>query len=45
MSEDFFKNFVYQAVVNKKYLNEDEKKALEKELKVFPIYDPMGTLA
>ena len=45
MSEEFFKTFVYQAVINKKYLNKDELEALEKEIKVYPCYDPMGTLA
>ena len=48
MSDSWFDNFVYQAVINKKYLPEDLKKAYE-EGKDNPIellpWDPMGALA
>ena len=45
MSASWFDRFVYQAVINKKYLNADELKALEAEPIVVPPWDPMGTLA
>ena len=48
MSDDWFDNFVYQAVINKKYLSEDLKKTFEEGSKT-PIqlspWDPMGALA
>lgn len=48
MSDSWFDDFVYQAVINKKYLSEDLKKAYE-EGKANPIellpWDPMGALA
>lgn len=45
MSEAFFKAFTFQAAVRKKYLTEEELKALEKEAKLLPPWDPFGTLA
>ena len=45
MSKDWFDTFVYQAVINKKYLNEEEKKALEGDPIHLNPWDPMGTLA
>ena len=45
MSESFFRAFVFQAAVRKKYLNDAELKALEKEPKLLPPWDPFGTLA
>ena len=45
MSESFFRAFVFQAAVRKKYLNDTELKALEKEPKLLPPWDPFGTLA
>ena len=45
MSKEFFDKFVYQAVVLKKYLTEEEKKACLGEPIHLPIWDPMGTLA
>ena len=45
MDDDWFNQFVYQAVVHKKYLTERQKEALGTEpLHFFP-WDPMGTLA
>ena len=44
-SSSWFNNYVFQVVINKKYLNSDELSALKKEpLKLNP-WDPMGTLA
>ena len=45
MDDEWFDNFVYQAVVRRKYLSEAQKEALGTEpLHFFP-WDPMGTLA
>ncbi len=45
MSNSWFDRFVYQAVIDKKYLSSEELKALEAEPIVVPPWDPMGTLA
>lgn len=45
MSSSWFDRYVYQAVVDKKYLDEKELKAYELEPKVLAPWDPMGTLA
>jgi bleomycin hydrolase len=45
MSSAFFDTFVYQAVVLKRYLNQDEVKAAGKDPIHLPPWDPMGTLA
>lgn len=45
MSESFFRSFVFQAAVRKKYLNELELKALEEKAELLPPWDPFGTLA
>ena len=45
MSGSWFDRYTYQAVVDKKYLNAEELKALEEEPKLVPPWDPMGTLA
>ena len=45
MSESFFRLFVFQAAIKKKYLNEVELKALEAEPTLLPPWDPFGTLA
>ena len=45
MSNTWFDQFVYQAVVDKKYLNEAELKALKEEPIVLKPWDPMGSLA
>ena len=44
-SDTWFNKYVYQAVIDKKYLNENELNDLEKEPKKLEIWDPMGTLA
>ncbi|MBP5694088.1 MAG: C1 family peptidase [Bacilli bacterium] len=45
MSSSWFDSYVYQAVINKKYLNDAEKKALKGKLVLLDPWDPMGTLA
>ena len=45
MSESWFKTFVYQAVVDKAFLTEQEKEAASKEPTHLSPWDPMGTLA
>jgi len=45
MSDKWFDQFMYQVVVNKKYLSEEYLAALEKPpIKLEP-WDPMGSLA
>ena len=44
-SESWFEKFFYQAVIKKKYLNEEEKENLKKEPIHLPLWDPFGTLA
>ncbi len=44
-SDSWFDKFVYQAVVNKKYLSEKQRECLKKEpIELLP-WDPFGTLA
>ena len=45
MSASWFDQFVYQAVVNKKYLSEAELKAYEGKVIELKPWDPMGSLA
>ncbi|MCH3971500.1 MAG: C1 family peptidase [Oscillospiraceae bacterium] len=45
MSADWFDNFVYQAVIEKKYLSEKQQQALTAEPIHLQPWDPMGTLA
>ena len=45
MSQSWFDTFVYQAVINKKYLTEEEKEAANAEPTHLHPWDPMGTLA
>lgn len=45
MSEPFFKAYTYQVAIRKKFLSNEELKALEKEPKLLPPWDPFGTLA
>lgn len=44
-SDTWFDKYTYQAVVNKKYLTEEERKAVQTEPVVLKPWDPMGTLA
>lgn len=45
MSSSWFDQYVFQAVVNKKYLSPEELKALEENPIVLKPWDPMGSLA
>lgn len=45
MTSDWFDQYVYQVVVNKKYLPEKLRKAYEKKAKELKPWDPMGSLA
>ncbi|MCD2255410.1 aminopeptidase C [Agrilactobacillus fermenti] len=48
MSDDWFDQFVYQIVINKKYLSDAQNDVLKKEYdqpKVLAPWDPMGALA
>lgn len=45
MSDDWFDEFNYQVVIDRKYLSEEQKKVLEQEPIVLPPWDPMGSLA
>ena len=45
MSASWFDQYVYQAVVDKKYLSEDELKALKEKPIMLKPWDPMGSLA
>lgn len=45
MSDTWFNQFVYQAVVNVKYLNKEEQQALKEKPIVLKPWDPMGSLA
>lgn len=44
-SDSWFDRFVYQAVVNKKYLTKEQKDILKKKASHLNPWDPMGTLA
>ena len=45
MSASWFDQFVYQAVVDKKYLSKEELKALQAKPVMLKPWDPMGSLA
>lgn len=45
MSDSWFDKFVYQAVVDRKYLNDPQRAALETEPIHLSPWDPMGSLA
>ncbi|PIO82969.1 aminopeptidase [Loigolactobacillus backii] len=45
MSDAWFDEYVYQIVINKKYLPADLKKVTEEDPKVLEPWDPMGALA
>lgn len=45
MNDSWFDIYVYQAVVNRKYLGEKELKAYESKVNVLKPWDPMGSLA
>lgn len=45
MSDRWFEEFTYQVVIDKKYLSDELKKALETDPIVLKPWDPMGSLA
>ena len=45
MSSSWFDQFVYQAVVDKKYLSKEELRAVSNKPIVLKPWDPMGSLA
>ena len=45
MSADWFKEFVFEVVIDKKHVPESILDAVNKPLVVLPAWDPMGTLA
>ena len=45
MTDDWFSEYVYEVVVDKKYVPEDVLAVMEQEPIVLPAWDPMGALA
>ena len=46
MSDEWFDEYLYEIVVNKRYLQDEYVKLYEeKEAKLLPPWDPMGALA
>lgn len=45
MSDDWFSEFVYEVVVDKKYISKDILDVLQQSPVVLPAWDPMGALA
>lgn len=45
MSQTWFERFVYQAVLNKKYLSKEQREMLNLPVRHLDPWDPMGTLA
>ena len=45
MSDDWMSEFVYQAVVDPRFLSKEVRDVLRKEPTVLPLWDPMGSLA
>lgn len=45
MTTDWFKEYVFEVVVDKSLLSEDVLSVFQQEPQVLPIWDPMGTLA
>ncbi|XP_067864353.1 bleomycin hydrolase [Heptranchias perlo] len=45
LSDDWFNEYVFEVVVDKKYVPAEILKVLEQEPKVLPAWDPMGALA
>jgi bleomycin hydrolase len=45
MSDKWFDEFMYQAVIDKKFLPDELKKAARQKPVVLPPWDPMGSLA
>lgn len=45
MTDDWFSEYVYEVVVDKKYLSAEVLEVMQKEPVVLPAWDPMGALA
>ena len=45
MSDDWFDEYTYQVVIDKKYLTKEELAMLDQEMIVLKPWDPMGSLA
>lgn len=45
MGDDWFSNYVYQIMIDKKYLTDSEKEIYKEKPKVLKPWDPMGSLA
>lgn len=45
MTAEWFKEFVFEVVVDKKYVSEEVLSVFQQDPKVLPAWDPMGTLA
>ncbi|XP_034828093.1 bleomycin hydrolase [Maniola hyperantus] len=45
LTEPWFREFVFEVVVDKKYVPEEVLSVFKQEAKVLPAWDPMGTLA
>ncbi|MBN3284698.1 BLMH hydrolase, partial [Polyodon spathula] len=45
MTDDWFSEYVYEVVVDKKYVSAEVLEVMEQELVVLPAWDPMGALA
>ena len=45
MTDDWFTEFVYEVVVDKKYVDADTLEILKQTPVVLPAWDPMGALA
>lgn len=45
MTDDWFSEYVYEVVVDKKFLSDEVLEVLQQEPVVLPAWDPMGALA
>lgn len=45
MSSDWFKEFVFEIVIDKKFVPESVLEVYKQEPTVLPLWDPMGVLA
>ncbi|KAL0818450.1 hypothetical protein ABMA28_008911 [Loxostege sticticalis] len=45
LTEPWFREFVFEIVVDKKYITDEVLEVFKQEAKVLPAWDPMGTLA
>ena len=45
MTDDWFSEFVYEVVIEKKYVPQEIQDVMQQEPIVLPAWDPMGALA